>query len=367
MQEKKCPECGGLNGGHSNRRCPLMTLEYAQQEIINVEQKWLKVIATMNRNKDVVFNRLKTLITFFQGKVSMLKAENNKLRKKPQHPGSAGWVKASEYKTHVPCYRPYRRKRKNDDEIEYDYGEIYVTEDDGRIYLDVDNERNYEHQSDEAWKDFEILDESPSKEGVVAAKWVKDALQWAKEAIDFASDRMQCPEPWVETWGNTYMNAMHAIQEAQREVDPNCEAVKATQEAFLESPSKEGNNIRRPTFWNVAEAFKWAAEYRDEIGGQLTLYNDQWTLISEDEDGNENETQDLTPGNVAELYCLQKGFEKKEGNKEREVAFAEWILKHKYYPIEHHQRMWSGASIGSKLFTTEQLHKQYNQQKEGKP
>lgn len=65
-----------------------------------------------------------------------------------------------------------------------------------------------------------------------------------------------------------------------------------------------------PTFWDVAKAFKWAAEYRDERGGQLTLYNDQWTLISEDEDGNENETQDLTPGNVAELYCLQKGFEK---------------------------------------------------------
>lgn len=68
---------------------------------------------------------------------------------------------------------------------------------------------------------------------------------------------------------------------------------------------QDGHN--KPTFWDVAKAFKWAAEYRDEIGGQLTLYNDQWTIISEDEDGNENETQDLTPGNVAELYCLQKG------------------------------------------------------------
>lgn len=71
---------------------------------------------------------------------------------------------------------------------------------------------------------------------------------------------------------------------------------------------------KRPTFWDVAEAYKWAAEYRDEIGGQLTLYNDQWTLISEDEDGNENETQDLTRGNLAELYCLQKGFAKENDN-----------------------------------------------------
>lgn len=80
-----------------------------------------------------------------------------------------------------------------------------------------------------------------------------------------------------------------------------------------------------PTFWDVAKAFKWAAEYRDEIGGQLTLYNDQWTIISEDEDGNENETQDLTFGNVAELYCLQNGFDKAE-QPGREVVFAEWAM-----------------------------------------
>jgi hypothetical protein len=69
------------------------------------------------------------------------------------------WVKASEFKTHKPVYRPYRKPSMGD-EGEYDYGEIYVTEDDSRIYLDVDNECNYEHQSDERWKDYEILDES---------------------------------------------------------------------------------------------------------------------------------------------------------------------------------------------------------------
>lgn len=85
-----------------------------------------------------------------------------------------------------------------------------------------------------------------------------------------------------------------------------------------------------PTFWDVAKAFKWAAEYRDEIGGQLTLYNDQWTLISEDEDGNENDTKDLTPGNVAELYCLQNGFNKENegtaaGKEEDTVALIKFI------------------------------------------
>lgn len=71
----------------------------------------------------------------------------------------AVWVKASTFKTHKPVYRPYR-KPCTEDEGEYDYGEIYVTEDDGRIYLDIDNESNYEHQSDERWRDYEILDES---------------------------------------------------------------------------------------------------------------------------------------------------------------------------------------------------------------
>lgn len=59
-----------------------------------------------------------------------------------------------------------------------------------------------------------------------------------------------------------------------------------------------------PTFWDVANAFKWAAEYKSEKGEHLMLA-DGWCLMS---DGGVNE--ELTPGNVAELYCLQQGFEK---------------------------------------------------------
>lgn len=65
-----------------------------------------------------------------------------------------------------------------------------------------------------------------------------------------------------------------------------------------------------PTFWDVANAFKWAAEYNNETGESLSLYEGQWTILGSD--GDEVETEDLTPGNVAELYCLQKGFEKDE-------------------------------------------------------
>lgn len=71
----------------------------------------------------------------------------------------AVWVKAIEFKTHEPIYRPFRRKRE-DGEPEYDYGEIYVTEDNGEIFLDINNERSYEPQHFERWKDYEILDES---------------------------------------------------------------------------------------------------------------------------------------------------------------------------------------------------------------
>lgn len=81
-------------------------------------------------------------------------------------PAGAVWVRASELNTLVPVWRPYR-KPCMEDEGEYDYGEIYITEDEGRIYLDVDNECTYEHQSDERWKDYEILDES----GTAAPEW----------------------------------------------------------------------------------------------------------------------------------------------------------------------------------------------------
>jgi hypothetical protein len=110
VEENKCPECGGINGGHSNRRCSLMTLEYAQQEIIDTEQKWIKINATQAKISQGVAMRLRNMIVLFQGKVAVLKAENNKLRKtKHQPPADAerGRDKLAILKKHYfNYYRP---------------------------------------------------------------------------------------------------------------------------------------------------------------------------------------------------------------------------------------------------------------------
>jgi hypothetical protein len=101
-------------------------------------------------------------------------------------------------------------------------------------------------------------------------EWMKNALQWAKEAIECASQHLECPQQWVETWGNHYMNAMHAIQQAQCEIEPNGEVAKAAQEAFLpgQSPNEPeqkeavafaewcANNYRRE-FEPYSEEYKW--------------------------------------------------------------------------------------------------------------
>jgi hypothetical protein len=83
-----------------------------------------------------------------------------------QPPAEAGrgkgpvWVRASEYKTDKPIFRPYRRKSVHEG-VDYDYGEIFIElQDDGQLYLDVDNENNYTSQSHERWNDYDILDES---------------------------------------------------------------------------------------------------------------------------------------------------------------------------------------------------------------
>lgn len=130
-------------------------VELLIKELIDTGGKsWtMQIPARPNADHDLVFSEL-----------------NQRFKAKTQT--GARWVKASEFKTHKPIYRPYRKPSEYE-EGEYDYGEIYATEDDGRIYLDVDNENNYEHQSDERWKDYEILDESAAgrEDAVEFAEW----------------------------------------------------------------------------------------------------------------------------------------------------------------------------------------------------
>lgn len=77
----------------------------------------------------------------------------------------AVWVKASEYKPKLETeYKPYRKLIQSH-EKEYQYGEIYITKDEGSIFFDINGERIYDPNDNERWKDCEILNEStPSKE-----------------------------------------------------------------------------------------------------------------------------------------------------------------------------------------------------------
>lgn len=109
-----------------------------------------------------------------------------------------------------------------------------------------------------------------------------------------------------------------------------------------------------PTFWDVAKAFKWAAEYSNELGEQLVLSDGQWTIINGDD--NESETQDLTFGNVAELYCLQEGYDKAEqsGREVEAVEFHDWVEKNRW-EIDHREQH---------THTTAELYKLFKEQKE---
>jgi hypothetical protein len=60
-----------------------------------------------------------------------------------------------------------------------------------------------------------ILNDLPK--APTGAVWVKDALQQSKDAIEFADKEFACPQHFVETWGNMYMNALHAIDQAMDE------------------------------------------------------------------------------------------------------------------------------------------------------
>lgn len=77
----------------------------------------------------------------------------------------AVWVKAVDYRPVKETeYRPYR-KVTYDDEFEYDYGEIYVTTDDGKIFYDIRGEKKFDVSTNDRWADFDILSESTTDAG----------------------------------------------------------------------------------------------------------------------------------------------------------------------------------------------------------
>lgn len=156
------------------------------------------------------------------------------------------------------------------------------------------------------WKQCEWLDESPAEQPVVD---YYDTLYYivlpALHKLRHRTDN----DTRMLAMGSDIRNTIHnTIAEIKKLPQPK----SANDPPYLVQSAAEQPVAEPvlPTFWDVAEAFKWAAEYSNEKGEQLVLSDGQWTLIAED--GDETETEDLTPGNVAELYCLQKGFEKAE-------------------------------------------------------
>lgn len=85
----------------------------------------------------------------------------------------------------------------------------------------------FEEQLEEA-----VKDEVGEQDGFM---WIKDALKWSKEAIEFANKEFECPEHFVETWGNLYMNVLHAIDQALDESAPasNSEQITAALQKFV--------------------------------------------------------------------------------------------------------------------------------------
>jgi hypothetical protein len=81
MEQSRCPECGAINGKHNARRCTRTTLAEAQQQIIETEQRWIALNVKHSQMYHATIRRLKMKIDLLQGKVSVLKHENNQLRK----------------------------------------------------------------------------------------------------------------------------------------------------------------------------------------------------------------------------------------------------------------------------------------------
>jgi hypothetical protein len=240
------------------------------------------------------------------------------VREEQEGEGQQGavWVKASNFKTTSPVYRPFRRKRESDDEHEYDYGEIYITEDLGKIFLDVDDERSYEPQSHERWKDYEILDESgQSKEG----------NKLTQSRADFIREANNRDLGGVE--GDKISDDTHEKEVMIRAFDKIRQIFSGRQWIMDGRGSYPYNDDR----------------YREEV---RYMYDEFDALVKDTWANIKSHSSEYRQAIIAEHV---KG---KEGNKEREVAFAEWLNKGyicieekegqniyvKYGPQEYHRK-----------------------------
>jgi len=82
-EEKKCIECGAYKG-HSPK-CSLMGEAYAKKTLIDYYEAWLEMETKHRKYADRLYKRIEVLkkeAEFWKGKYTVVKNENNKLRKK---------------------------------------------------------------------------------------------------------------------------------------------------------------------------------------------------------------------------------------------------------------------------------------------
>lgn len=303
-----------------------------------------------NSIEDKIFNILLTH-SFFKRTVAakeLAELFQQELSRKTAQPGAV-WVKASD---RLPGWRtPVKWRFKGVEMKKYDVAYMSQAE------------------SPRHWMDYEWYDESSVEQPVadnVLASYEKFFKECWPRLIDRAiTDEREINSAWeVHKRRNGLMDAEQPVYpDLETEAKEHAKTITNNSEHQLYVAQGYYNAMKKtralPTFWDVAKAFKWAAEYRDEIGGELWLTSGQWTLNSENEDGNENEPQSLTSGNVAELYCLQKGFDKEEqpGREVGTMEFAEWcgtlyrLTKEGWYDNDGYYH------------TTEQLLKDFRKQK----
>jgi hypothetical protein len=82
--DEKCKKCSALNNYH-HPRCPNISHKQAKEELIRYYDLWLKKEEIKQEDyeqRQKTYLRLRKEATFWQGKYSIVKNENNILRKK---------------------------------------------------------------------------------------------------------------------------------------------------------------------------------------------------------------------------------------------------------------------------------------------
>ena len=110
------------------------------------------------------------------------------------------WVRLHDYKFKETGHHPYRYRTTENDE--YDYGEIYVTDDAEGVFFDVDHENEYEPQNSKKWLHYEILDESGQSKEQLITSGIAEHLLNPPEDKKLPSMPLPATDPFLQSKGD---------------------------------------------------------------------------------------------------------------------------------------------------------------------